>query len=378
MARSASDPSTVFAAGDRVWKSTDGGAHWALYGKRMIRVHVSDLEVGPGPVDNVLMVANGDVYRSDRRWPVGAQHRPREPEFFPAEDLARGNANPNLMLAMTAMGVIGPESQCYFMATHRSTDGGRTWASRAERRRALRVPPAAPLSPYDDAQLLMHPTAPLTRLGPRDRRSGARSLWRTTDLGHTWQPEAAPPNAVSVDLPPPYDTLVAVDALGAVSHRPVAGGTWTSGYGPSCAAVEPEPFVALTPFGCAGSAGIAFAAVAGPAGGRAPIGVGQTFPAYPDRVPVGCLRFRPDGADRAQRDAPRRRLGRDDRRLDVPAGARRELGAVDGRHRLPRRRRRVRNVATDAAGRALAAGGKLYRRGRADSAWIIVPSRTSR
>ena len=76
----------------------------------MIRVHVSDLEVGPGPVDNVMIVANGDVYRSTAGGPWERSTGLGEPEFFPAEELARGNANPNLMLAMTAWGLIGPES----------------------------------------------------------------------------------------------------------------------------------------------------------------------------------------------------------------------------------------------------------------------------
>ena len=143
MARSPSDPSTVFAAGDRVWKSADGGMHWAPYGKRMIRLHVSDLEVGPGPVDNVLIVASGDVYRSTAGGPWERSTGLGEPEFHPA-DLARGNANPNLMLAMTAFGVIGPgRSATSWRPTDPPTaDGngcpGRTSAGAAPSRRRHR------------------------------------------------------------------------------------------------------------------------------------------------------------------------------------------------------------------------------------------------
>ena len=376
VARSPSDPSTVFAAGDRVWKSTDGGGHWAPYGKRMIRLRVSDLEVGPGPVDNVLIVANYDVYRSTAGGPWERSSGLGEPEFYPAEELARGNANPNLMLAMTAFGVVGPESQCYFMATHRSTDGGLTWVPGPDLGKRCAVPPAAPPVSYDDAQLLMHPTAPLTAWILAIDRSGARSLWRTTDLGHTWQPETAPPNAVNVDLPPPYDTLVAVDAAGVVSHRPVAGGSWTARYGASCASLVPEPFVALALVGCAGSAGFAFAAIAGPAGGRAPLGVGQTFPGLYRETGTGWVPSVSGLTAQIARSATR--LGDvsvvmtgDSTYRQQPDGSWAPWtdgigvpGAVVG----------FNNVATDAAGRALAAGGKLYRRGPADPLWMIVPT----
>ena len=138
-----------------------------------------------------------------------------------------------------------------------------------------------------------------------------------------------------------------------------------------------EPFVALTPFGCAGSAGIAFAAVAGPAGGRAPIGVGQTFPGVYRETGTGWVPSVAGLTAQIARSATRLGDGSvvmtgDSTFRQAADGS---LGAwwTDGIG-IPGAVVPFNNVATDAAGRALAAGGKLYRRGPADPAWTVVPT----
>ena len=344
VARSASDPSTVFAAGDRVWKLTDGGAHWAPYGKRMIRVHVSDLEVGPGPVDNVMIVANGDVYRSTAGGPWERSTGLGEPEFFPAEELARGNANPNLMLAMTAWGLIGPESQCYPIATDYSINRWRPdMGSRANIGERCAVPPAAPPDAYDDsAQLSDASDGAIDGLDPRDQPLGSPialahqrprphlAARDRTAARRQRRPAAAVRHArrgrrARRGLAPPGRRRLVDVRLWHVLRSGAGNRSWS------------------TPFGCAGSAGIAFAAVAGPAGGRAPIGVGQTFPGVYRETGTGWVPSVAGLTAQIARSATR--LGDGSVVMTGDSTFRQAADGswapVDGRHRHPRRRRPV-------------------------------------
>lgn len=268
IARSPTNPAVVFAAADTVWKSTDGGAHWAPYGKRMVRMFVSGMVIGPGPVDDVLIVGNGSIVRSTAG---GDWQQTTDPATQPVDHLAQAPTHPARMV--TSIRISGATA-CPAVITRRTENAGRTWFPPVE------APmPCTPLAQgIDDPVIIASPTDPNSFwIGT----TGILFLWHSADGGRTWQQQPTPDvfavDRLRLSIPPPYDQLVATSGLNDdVFHQPLSGGVFMAGFPGSCPAIQPEAFVlARHLLGCGTSVGPVANDLTAAAGGMSALAAGS-------------------------------------------------------------------------------------------------------
>ena len=261
LARSGADPRVVFAAAETPGSPPTAASTWAPYGHRITQSHAERLVVGAGPVDNLLLAASGQLFRSragggwEQAHPAGSPGP--EPPPVQVSSLEVSPADPSLVVAAIGSGT----GTCSTILITISTDGGGTWrpAHDAGTRCSKREDPA-------EVQLVMSLT---------DRRSfwvlertSPSRLWHTADAGGHWVRQPGPPADVTqIDLAPPGTDLVGRGPF-STYHRALAGGSWTAGVGACATAVLPEIFlppianVATGLMGCRGTVGPGAPAIA--------------------------------------------------------------------------------------------------------------------
>src|SRR5262249_2512426 len=158
--------------------------------------------VGAGPVDNLLLAASGELFRSrgggwEEVHPAG--HVQGEPPPVYVSSLEVSPADPSLIVAAIGSGT----GTCSTILITITTAGGGTWrpAPDAGTRCSKREDPA-------EVQLVMSPTS-RGSFWVLERTSPPR-LWHTADAGGHWTRQPDPPNDISqVDIAPPGTDLVA-------------------------------------------------------------------------------------------------------------------------------------------------------------------------
>ena len=377
--RSPTNPAVVYAFGTTMWRSTDGGVHWAPFGGDMGRVNAVDVDIGDGP-DGPFFASWTWFYRSvgGRPWQQYSSQLPTAYSAYLVDPVDRTH-----LLGVRLTGAYADGLGCSWVEIRRSTDSGVTWRDSASFNRRCAVP--SDTSIFGRTALFVpHPTrAGTSWLLVRD--GGDRTfLWRTEDLGTTWHAETAPPIADSIAIPPPGEDLVAsgfVLGLATHWHRPLAGGPWTAGTG-SCAATTPEPFILVTGMlaGCAGAAPTTnrFTDLVQGSGGFTAL---ASHGAQAVMRQVGGTWVPSATGLAAQNITGAVRLADGSIAISGELGMFRQAagGAWESWNEglppdLANGYPGVEVLAGDHAGRALAISfGKLYRRGAADPSWVPVP-----
>ena len=372
IARSPSNPDVVYALGDVVWRSVDGGAHWASYLGPGRVDSLFDLQVGGGPGDVRYGYNRQRLYRS-----IGVGRWQPVSEGYSSYDSWKVDpVVPTRLIGVRLAGSYLTGEQCWWIEVERSTDGGTTFANSATFFHRCAAANDTTIA-FRDGQLAPDPgVAGRSWLLVHDV-SAHTYLFRTDDAGSTWQPETVPADIASLSLPAPGDELVGLSLDGlTIQHRPLGGGDWTTGPG-ACSGLTPEPFMLAQSMlvGCNGtSGGINFSGLIAAAGGSPSLAshpyVGVARQSGSTWVPsntglaaqditgavrladgsivitgqLGAYRQQPDGHWTAWNDG-------------LPSGP-------FGGGTLP--------VLVDHLHRALVAAGPLYRRGAADAAWAPI------
>ena len=202
-----SAPDTLYAAGDGVYRSRDGGVSWTAL---TTRFQAAEVRVAPGN-GQILYAATGDGCASGRPgtlWRSADAGATWQPRTGGPASLAVSAVDPDDVMGIGCGGV------------YRSRDGGQTW----------RLLPGSSVPNYDGRLLVRAGSDRAYLYAVFASEGGTPALARSTDGGQTWATQVLP------DLPGPGD--LAVDArdprrLTFVSFAGVhvstdAGVTWTA------------------------------------------------------------------------------------------------------------------------------------------------------
>jgi photosystem II stability/assembly factor-like uncharacterized protein len=149
-------PSTAYVAGDRAFKTTDGGAHWAPLSGLPVNLSFSDWIVTDPVVSGMVYIATGDeLFKSVDGGTTWERLRGGLSEAG-VQRVAVSASQPSRVYALA------------FIGLYRSDDGGEHWA-------------ATTLAHSDGISLVVDPTDPDVVYADRQRSRDGGATWMTND-----------------------------------------------------------------------------------------------------------------------------------------------------------------------------------------------------
>ena len=172
------NPDTIYAAthAGGVWRSDDGGQHWALPGDGLVARAVEWIAVDPAKSGTIYAgldnPGHAALWRSTDRGKTWGPVRPDKSSYMVGQPVAFAASNPSIIYA--------PSTNLHY----RSADGGKTWES-------FRVPD------QDAYAFAIDPKNP--KIVYAGGRGSEHHVRRSTDGGKTWNPasEGLPERSIS-------------------------------------------------------------------------------------------------------------------------------------------------------------------------------------
>lgn len=206
---------TVAASGclvtDGVYKSTDGGAHWARSSNGLTDTTIQHFVIDPKTSSTLYVATNTSVFKSSDAATNWAALQLPVANINVIVSLVIDPVNTSTLYAGVATNDIGTSG------IFKSGDGGATWS---------RITPPA----VDDIPLLLaiDPTHPATIY------AASQQLFKSTDGGGTWTQLGAIPNKAGTDniasilVDPVTPSTLYVTAFDAIAKSTDGGSTWNA------------------------------------------------------------------------------------------------------------------------------------------------------